>query len=323
MIVVGCGDRRPGLRARPGGYAGDMEPGIGPAADVVAVATASGPNVRPLGEPVIDGPSFLKGHGTQNDFVLLPDLADTLELTPDRIRALCDRRAGLGADGVIRIVAVEPPGSGYFMDYRNADGSIAEMCGNGARVFARYLVDAGLESPGSFTIHTRAGARTATLGVTGDVSIDMGVATVGAEGKVGMAGDLVPGLAVDVGNPHLVCMLETVADLAAVDLRCAPDVDAGQFPAGVNVEFVVPLGQDRIRMRVFERGVGETRSCGTGTVAAAAAFLVGRSEVGPITVEVPGGTVEVRFSADGVAVLRGNAVVVAAGQLSQQWWDRC
>ena len=129
--------------------------------------------------------AFVKGHGTENDFVLLPDLDGGLELTAELARALCDRHAGIGADGAIR-VARNDSGQ-FFMDYRNADGSSAEMCGNGARVFARYLVDAGWASPGRIDFVTRGGLRTAELGAEGDVTIHMGPVTVGPPGWRGWA----------------------------------------------------------------------------------------------------------------------------------------
>src|SRR3954454_12627280 len=119
---------------------------------------------------------FVKGHGTENDFVIVPDPDGSLDLTPSLVAALCDRRAGIGADGVLRVVRSkalgrDDLGAEWFMDYRNADGSIAEMCGNGTRVFARYLVDAGLVVPGDLPVATRAGVRAVRLGATGDVTV--------------------------------------------------------------------------------------------------------------------------------------------------------
>ena len=272
------------------------------------------------------GVPFLKGHGTENDFILLPDRLGLLEITASQVRALCDRHAGLGADGVIR-VAPDPGGDGFFMDYRNADGSFAEMCGNGARLFARYLVDAGWQAAGTFSFATRGGSRTASLSATGDVSVGMGAAIVGPESKAELAGSslrgtgLFNGRAVDVGNPHLVCLVDSAAELADLDLSTAPAFDPVAFPAGVNIEFVFPLGPDRVRMRVYERGVGETRSCGTGTVAAAAAFRAATgSNSATVAVEVPGGCVTVGFGAAG-ATLTGPAVVVATGAIDQDFWD--
>jgi diaminopimelate epimerase len=269
------------------------------------------------------GIPFLKGHGTENDFVLLPDLDATLDLTAARVRVLCDRRAGLGADGVLRVVpskAVEGADDGlWFMDYRNADGSVAEMCGNGVRVFARYLVDAGMVHEREFTIGTRAGTRAVT--VADEVTVEMGPARVTGTSLATVAGGTVAGVAVNVGNPHLVCVVEDAEKLASLDLTVPPAYDPEAFPEGVNIEFVVVEAPDRLRMRVHERGVGETRSCGTGTVAAVTGVLFGRGEQhGAATVDIPGGRVRVTVE-PGRSTLSGPAVFVARGELDQAWWD--
>lgn len=269
----------------------------------------------------MSGIPFVKGHGTQNDFVLLPDLDDVLQITDSQVRALCDRRAGLGADGVIIVRKATGDSTGFFMDYRNADASLAQMCGNGARLFARYLVDVGWEQPGTFQFLTRGGTRTARLGRYGAVTIDMGPARVGGSARAELAGVGFAGVAVDVGNPHLVTILDVDQDLDGLDLTTAPGFDHQDFPAGVNVEFVEPVAADHIRMRVFERGVGETRSCGTGTVAAAAAFLAAAGGADRrIRVDVPGGSVTVTFAVDGTS-LTGPAVLVARGTIDLDFWD--
>lgn len=269
------------------------------------------------------GVPFVKGHGTENDFVLLPDRDGSLQITPEQVRALCDRRAGLGADGIIR-VAPDPEGRApYFMDYRNADGSLAEMCGNGARVFARFLVAAGWAAPGTLRFATRGGVRTAELGSEGDVTVDMGPVRLGVRSTARVGALRVDGLAVDVGNPHLACVTEH--DIDGLDLTRTPEFDPAVFPAGVNIEFIEGLdggpGRDQIRMRVHERGSGETRSCGTGTVAAAAAYLdlSGRRD-GEVTVGVPGGQVVVRLAGGG-ATLTGPAVLVAGGTVDPLFWE--
>lgn len=269
----------------------------------------------------MSGVPFVKGHGTENDFVLLPDGDGVLQITDSQVRALCDRRSGLGADGVIVVKPSADPAARFFMDYRNADGSFAEMCGNGARLFARYLVALGWEQPGTFPFLTRGGVRTATLGPDGDVTIGMGPATLGGGAHCELVGVGFAGTAVDVGNPHLVTMLDPDVDLDRLDLTVAPDYDHAVFPAGVNVEFVVPLASDHIRLRVFERGVGETRSCGTGTVAAAAAFrAINGNADGSVRVDVPGGTLLVTF-ADGLTSLTGPAVLVAQGTIEKDFWE--
>jgi diaminopimelate epimerase len=272
------------------------------------------------------GIPFLKGHGTENDFIVLPDLDAGLDLTVDRVRALCDRRRGLGADGVLRVVRAEAvedapadvDGDAWFMDYRNADGSIAEMCGNGVRVFARYLLEAGLERASEFTVGSRAGARPVEVRQDGDVTVHMGQAKVFGRSSASVGGTEYPGVAVDVGNPHLVCLLD--GGLDDLDLTGQPGFDPRLFPNGVNLEFVVAAGPGHVRMRVHERGVGETRSCGTGTIATAAAALhLEGAPTGRITVDVHGGTLRVGID-EGASTLTGPAVLVARGELDSDWW---
>ncbi|HEV7979608.1 diaminopimelate epimerase [Amycolatopsis sp.] len=268
------------------------------------------------------GIDFLKGHGTQNDFVLLPDPTGRLDLTPARVAALCDRQRGLGADGVLRVVRSEAIGEtsagDWFMDYRNADGSIAEMCGNGVRVFVRYLTEAGLAGDTEFVIGTRAGDRAVKVHPDGSVTVQMGPATIFGSSVTVVAGQPFSGVAVNVGNPHLVSILDD--DVALLDLRDQPDYDHDFFPSGVNLEFVNTLGEGALRMRVHERGVGETRACGTGTVAAVAAALhLAGTDTGSSIVEIPGGVVTVTVSR-GESTLTGPAEIVARGQLDETWW---
>ena len=234
------------------------------------------------------GVAFVKGHGTENDFVLLPDPDGTLEVSPSQVRAICDLHAGLGADGIIRI-APAPAGSSsdFVMDYRNADGSLAQMCGNGARVFARYLVDSGWAAPGRLVFDTRGGVRTAQVPAQGDVTIEMGPARLGVSSSARIGDVEFPGVAVDVGNPHLVCLISTrtrgTRPEGATRLRLRG------LPGGREHRIRDVLGPDEVRMRVHERGVGETRSCGTGTVAVAAAHLAAtRQSTGTgVTVRCP------------------------------------
>ncbi|MGK5519737.1 diaminopimelate epimerase [Micromonospora sp. URMC 107] len=272
---------------------------------------------------------FTKGHGTGNDFVILPDPDNRLDLTPGLVAALCDRRRGLGGDGVLRVVraAAHPEGAGasgeaeWFMDYWNADGSFAEMCGNGARVFVRYLVASGLAEPeeGALPVATRAGVVRAL--VTADaVAVEMRRPRLYDTATATLGGLTLPGTAVDVGNPHLVCALPAGLELTALDLTRAPDVDSAVFPAGVNVEFTAPGepvdGTDgHVLMRVYERGSAETLSCGTGACAVAAVALrdAGR-DIGVLAVDVPGGRLSVTVTEDS-CWLAGPATLVAAGTL--------
>lgn len=281
---------------------------------------------------------FTKGHGTENDFVLLFDPDGQMELTPATVRYLCDRRAGIGGDGVIRAVRAGRleagagfPAETWFMDYWNSDGSLSEMCGNGARVFAAFLErEAGVDFSSPVTIGTRGGERTLTALGGGRYAVGMGAWSIpfaddGADSRVKAAGlSARPGLSVDVGNPHTVVALPSLDDLAALDLSRPPVVEP-EPPQGSNVEFAVPLGDTTadgerrgvVRMRVHERGSGETRSCGTGAVAVALAMRAWGGESAPTVweVQVPGGAVVVRISPD-AAVLEGPAVLVAAGGVS-------
>jgi len=282
---------------------------------------------------------FLKGHGTENDFILLPDSAQldprapVPELTAERVRRLCDRHAGIGADGVLRVLpvgtateaeALNTATARWFMDYRNADGSVSEMCGNGARLFARYLREAGLETADAFDLATRGGVRRISVSPAGEVSVDMGPATSGVTSAAELSGGRFPGQQMSLPNPHLVCL--TDVGVSAMDLTRPPVVDNSLFPAGVNVEFVNLISADgdppRVRMRVYERGVGETRSCGTGACAVAAHVLarLGR-DTGSVLVEVPGGRVTVSVTPE-TTVLGGPAVFVATGDIDPAWWAR-
>jgi len=286
---------------------------------------------------------FSKGHGTGNDFILFADPDGVLQLTPEQIRVLCDRHFGIGADGVIRAVRstnideghsalLENPGAEWFMDYYNADGTVAEMCGNGVRVYAEFLTRSGLvELPngGILPIGTRAGVRDVQRSALG-YQVDMGTAsTIEDEPLVNAKGlDVArPGLSVDVGNPHVVVALSDDAELDGLDLAYVPVIDPEPFN-GANVEFVVPGeplvkdGVGQIRMRVHERGVGETLSCGTGTVAAAVAFRHWAGERAPSQwrVTVPGGTVLIRMFPNEHGVehvsLSGPAELVFDGEIT-------
>jgi diaminopimelate epimerase len=275
---------------------------------------------------------FAKGHGTENDFVVLPDPDGDLDLTAARVAALCDRRRGLGADGLLRVVRwaalkddafPAEPGVEWFMDYRNADGGVAEMCGNGVRVYARWLEHAGRLPDGPLLrLGTRAGVREVRF--TGDdVAVDMGPARLHGGSTATVGSRRFAGTAVDVGNPHLACVTDVALD--GLDLGVQPGYDSALFPHGVNVEFVSPLspgggGNGQVAMRVHERGVGETRSCGTGTVAAVVAALrADGRETGDVAVQTPGGRLRVVVG-DGTTVLQGPAVLVASGELDLDWW---
>jgi diaminopimelate epimerase len=249
---------------------------------------------------------FLKGHGTENDFVLLPDPDGTLDLTAQLVQQLCDRRAGLGADGVLRVVpSAAVPGFAsdeavWFMDYRNSDGSIAEMCGNGVRVYARYLVENGLAPLGAMRLATRGGIKDVVVSAE-SVLVDMGRAIVGEPVDI----DGTPGTLVDMGNPHAVVHVASVDALGVLD----------PTRKDLNVEYVEDIAPGHLKMRVHERGVGETRSCGTGACAAVVATVLrtGVPRGSAFDVDVPGGRLVVTWQEDGHVLLQGPAVIVAEG----------
>jgi diaminopimelate epimerase len=280
-----------------------------------------------------DQTAFTKGHGTENDFVLVPDLEGALDLTAEQAATLADRRAGIGGDGVIRVVptsaATDPEvlaqadSTRWFMDYRNADGGIAEMCGNGTRVFAAYLRREGLETADEFAIATRAGVKVVRFETPELIAVNLGPwrlaqpAIAEAEGfdaLVHLEGhEPLSALTLDLGNPHSVVALPESIDLDSLDLHRIPMVNP--VPAhGTNVEFVRPMGSGHLRMRVHERGVGETRSCGTGAAAAALATRFWAGNDGDTwTVDVPGGRLRVRALPGQEVELAGPAALVADG----------
>jgi diaminopimelate epimerase len=301
--------------------------------------------------PTLAGLRFSKGHGTGNDFVLIADPDGVHTIAADQVAALCDRHRGIGGDGLIRAVPSRflPegrellegfPDAEWCMDYRNGDGSLSEMCGNGVRVFVHFLRAEGLvdlPDGGALTIGTRGGVKTVVR--TGeDYAVDMGPwefifpgeATAKAMDSLVTADGLEvprPAISVSMGNPHTVVALAELSELEATRLFSAPHVDPTP-PNGTNVEFVVPSeplvhdGVGTVTMRVHERGVGETQSCGTGACAAAVAIRhwAGAGAPDAWNVKVPGGVVGVKFFAGAGGhehvELSGPAVIVASGTLS-------
>jgi diaminopimelate epimerase len=282
---------------------------------------------------------FTKAHGTANDFVVLADLDDDLELSPELVRALCDRRRGVGADGVLRLG--RPAGEAQvFMDYRNADGSIVEMCGNGVRVVAKHVVDHGLVVPRDDTvvIGTRAGDRPVSIhrgadGLVDTVTVDMGAPVLDpaqvpfharhpdAVSEAFTIGDTTLELStVSMGNPHAVTVVDDVTRAPVRSLGPAIEVD-DRFPKHTNVEFAQVRSRREVRLRVWERGVGETAACGTGACATVVA-LQRRTLVGDdVDVHVPGGVLRVRYAPDEhpSVFLTGPAAEVCSGTVSPTW----
>jgi diaminopimelate epimerase len=244
--------------------------------------------------------TFTKHHGAGNDFLVLVDVEDASPLDAVAVRALCDRRFGVGADGVIRILDGGTDAD-LAMDLHNADGSVAEMSGNGIRCLAQAAVAEGLVQPPRFTVWTLTGVRTVdyrpgTVQGAAEASVDMGVASLGPDQPPRFGEDRAR--QVDMGNPHLVLL---DPDPTGVDVAELGSRLQGMHPGGINVEFIsVGPDADALTLRVWERGVGETEACGTGSAAAAAAArswgLVGAN----VDVHNPGGTLRVELDPDGI-----------------------
>jgi diaminopimelate epimerase len=287
-------------------------------------------NPRPAGETDsrdriqrVSEYSFVKGHGTENDFVLVPDANGQHELSAEQVARLCDRRSGIGGDGVIRVVrtdatedpaAVEARGQAmWFMDYRNSDGSLSEMCGNGIRVLGHFLAThADVDPRNPLPIATRGGVKTLNFDGT-QVTVDMGKPEVLGNTEVTVGERRFEASHISMGNPHAVAFVDDLED--AGPLREAPGHDAKVYPNGVNVEFVTRRGEHHVAMRVHERGSGETRSCGTGAAAVmVAAALADEAERGTsYTVDLPGGTLEIVWTEDDRILMTGPAVLTAEG----------
>lgn len=279
---------------------------------------------------------FSKYHGTGNDFVMVQDLEDRLALEPATIAALCDRRRGVGADGLIRIA---PGGDAdFFMDYYNAEGAPAEMCGNGIRCLAKFVYERGLTTRRELDVLTRAGVKHLVLDADGRVvravTVDMGppmferraIPMAGDPTATFISGQFVAGgrqyvaTALSMGNPHLVLFHGPEEDLAALDLgRLGPAIEhREEFPNRTNVEFV-QVRDGRIHIRVWERGVGETMACGTGACAALVACSLAGLTGREAEVQFPGGVLAVAWREDGPAMLTGPAVCVYDGELDDVW----
>lgn len=275
----------------------------------------------------------LKGHGTGNDFIIVPS-ADR-DFTAAEVALVCNRQFGVGADGLIRMVPTveaedafiraQAADAAWFMDYRNADGSLAEMCGNGIRVFVHALLLEGKADLGSFAVATRGGVKRVTVTQPGgEVSVGMGRGEPLLPSSIAIdEGATFPAVGLLFPNPHAVVFVDSLDD--AGDLFGPPTWQPSErYPSGVNVEFVRFAGPRHIEMRVHERGVGETLSCGTGVCAAVGAARDAEQEIGESTwtVDVGGGRLFVDVDADGETTLRGPAVLVAEVLIDEEWLGR-
>jgi diaminopimelate epimerase len=269
---------------------------------------------------------FKKFHGAGNDFVMISDLDGRLgppeSLPADLVSALCDRHRGVGADGVIRIMSAES--ATRRMDYYNADGGPAEMCGNGIRCLVIHELRAGTLEEGVHHILTGAGLVTVRTEGRRRVTANMGVPVLQGRHEADLGGSIVPGYNVSMGNPHFVVFLSEFGRAMDDDtvLGVGPRLEVHRdFPNRTNVEFVDIVNATRINMRVWERGVGETLACGSGACAAAVA-AISLERVGPhLVVDVPGGELEVEWEAGGPVWLTGPAEEVFAGEIDRDWLE--
>jgi diaminopimelate epimerase len=280
---------------------------------------------------------FSKYHGTGNDFIMVEDLEGRNSFSTELVAALCDRRFGVGGDGLIRVT--RPDDADFFMDYYNADGSAAEMCGNGIRCLGKFAHDRGLTEKTELAVDTRAGVKHLSIhmegGAVSSVTVDMG-SPVFAKADIPMrgpardtflmqdihaAGRDFNGSAVSMGNPHLVLFVEEDPGDLAVEMFGAELEVHEMFPRKANIEFA-HVYDGRIDVRVWERGIGETMSCGTG----ACAVLVTASEAGLIgasaKVKFPGGLLSVERTQDGSVLLTGPAEHVFDGTIDEGWFVR-
>ena len=264
---------------------------------------------------------FVKAHGTGNDFVVVEDLNDHYQLTPELVRAVCDPHIGIGADGVIRIApGTEAP---YFMDYRNADGSLAEMCGNGVRVVGKYLGDRGYVGS-SVDLETRAGVKHLELhtddrGAVDLVTVDMGVPAVEDERTLDVDAENVTATVLSMGNPHAVLFVDDVDKAPVTTLGPALETHPAFLPAWTNVEFAQVVDRVTLRQRTWERGVGETLACGTGACAVAVAAQVRGLTGHPVVIDLRGGRLELDWSPGGTVRMTGPAREVAHGTLTDEF----
>ena len=275
---------------------------------------------------------FVKAHGAGNDFVMIEDLDDTLRPNAAFVAAVCDRHFGVGADGLIRITRARD--ADFFMDYYNADGEVAEMCGNGIRCLAKYVADRGLFDSDTMRVDTRDGVKEMTLyrdpaGAVTRVRVDMGApildrAQIPLSGdgdplheKLDVAGASLEATCVSMGNPHAVVFVDDLDKTAFETL--GPNLETNErFPAKTNAEFAQVLNDHEVRMRVWERGVGETMACGTGACAVAVAAnlrgFTGRS----VAIHLPGGTLDIEWTDEGRVFMTGPAEETFEGELGQR-----
>lgn len=273
-------------------------------------------------------------HGSKNDFVVFDDLDNMISLSSEQVAFICDRTAGVGADGVIIVRASKV--ADFFMDYINADGSLAEMCGNGIRCVAKYLYDTGMTTKSSAPIETRAGVKIVELDIgednlTRSVKVDMGPpifepekipVQLGSTGgpiidhELELNGKRFLASALSMGNPH--CVIEAQDNESDWHLKYGPELEKHPlFPKKTNVEFVRFLDRKTTLMNVWERGSGETLACGTGACAVAVVGILKGKLDNKSIVRLKGGDLEIEWNGVGNSVfMTGPAVTVFKGAIT-------
>lgn len=272
--------------------------------------------------------AFTKMQGLGNDFVMIDAVRQDIQLSESQVRYLADRHFGVGCDQLLVVEPAQTPGVDFRYRIFNADGGEVEQCGNGARCFARFVFDQGLTDKREIRVETKRGIIAPRLEDDGNVTVDMGVPVLNPADvpfisdsdawvqPLDVAGTRVAITAVSMGNPHAV---QVVADVDT-----APVAEQGpliehhpRFPARVNAGFLQIVDQHRVRLRVFERGAGETLACGTGACAAVVTGILRELVVSPVTVETRGGELTIAWGGVGTPVMMtGPAVTVFSGELS-------
>ena len=272
--------------------------------------------------------AFTKMHGLGNDFVMIDAVRQNIQLTEAQVRYLGDRHFGVGFDQLLVVETSQTPGVDFRYRIFNADGGEVEQCGNGARCFARFVFDQGLTDKREIRVETKKGIITPRLEADGNVTVDMGVPVLTPADvpfvsdsdayvqPLDVAGTTVAITAVSMGNPHAVQVVANV-DTAPVAEQGPLIEHHPRFPARVNAGFLQIVDEHRVRLRVFERGAGETLACGTGACAAVVAGILRELIVSPVTVETRGGELTIAWNGVGSPVLMtGPAVTVFAGELT-------
>lgn len=271
---------------------------------------------------------FVKMHGLGNDFMVIDTIRQDIELTSESIKSWGDRHFGIGFDQCLIVEAYEGSDADFRYRIFNADGSEVEQCGNGARCFARFVYDQGLTTKTTIPVMTAGGRIVLQIQEDGGVTVDMGVPVLepanipfiandeAAVYEVSVDENIVELSAVSMGNPHAVLVVDDV-DTAPVDTLGAILEQHERFPQRVNVGFMQILNDHSVRLRVFERGVGETMACGTGACAAVVAGCLRGLLSENVSVELPGGKLQIQWQGKGTSVLMtGPTTTVFSGRLT-------